>query len=104
MPTYYKQSSPDIKKSSSTDEILICHNHTHGIDYQSFSLTEKGELNQLIDHQKVSLKGCITFFKTMAEDKTIDGRLRAAATCALEEDKARLEDFENHKRSTCVIL
>jgi len=42
----------------------------------------------------------------IAEDKKSDPTLRAAATSAIEEDKARLEDFEDHKykTSSCIIL
>lgn len=102
MQTRFSEVGPGLFKNQN-GEVEIHHNHFATIDYLSF-INQERRLDQIIDQQKVALKGCITFFKTYAEDKTVDVALKAAAKGALEEDKARLKDFENHKQSNCVIL
>lgn len=103
MKSSYNQSSPNLFKDSDGNDV-VHHNHFATIDYRSYGKRDKEQLNQIIDQQKVALQGCITFFQTLVDDKEVDGLMRATVASALEEDKARLKDFEDHKRSNCTIL
>jgi|GEM_PF-6425640 len=105
MPTSYSKSCPNLIKDENGNVTEIHHNHYSEINYQSYQNYEhdKKELDQIIDQQKVALKGCITFFKTVVDNKNTDPMLQAAAKCALEEDKARLADFQKHRRLGCSI-
>jgi hypothetical protein len=102
MPKYWSQPNPKITKTDEQKTFEICHTHYKTIDYNSYGLMEKKQLNQQIDQEKVSVKGCIAFFKAVAEDKATDPDTRAAAAGAVAEDEARLADFESHK-SCCSI-
>jgi hypothetical protein len=108
MPNSCTKSSPNLIKDSNNNILEIHHNHFLTIDYLSYQTDErdKKRLDQLLDQQKVALKGCITFFKTIAEHKNSDPILAATAKGVVEEDEARLKDFDKHHRKTtnCTIL
>lgn len=104
MPSFWWQQNPRIVKTDDKQKIFtICHTHHETIDYASYGLTQKTQLNQQIDQERVAIKGCIAFFKAVAEDKATDPDTRAAAASAAAEDEARLADFTDHK-SCCTIL
>lgn len=102
MPSFWWQQNPGLKKVDD-NKFEIFHNHHETIDYLSFGVTQKKKLNQQIDQEKVALKGCIAFFKAIADEKTTDPKTRATALGAAAEDEARLADFDAHK-SCCTIL
>jgi len=103
MPTYYSQSAPNLFINENGNVDQLHHNHCRAIDYQEFN-GSKLKLNEQIEKQTIALRGCITFFKTVVKDKTIDGIAKASAACALEEDKARLKDFNAHRQTGCNIM
>lgn len=102
MPTKYCQSGPNLQKDANGNVTQIDHNHFQSLNYQSWDKDKEG-LNQAIAKEKTKLKGCMTFFKAIVDDKKIDGLVRASALSAYEEDKAILENHEEHKHSKCSI-
>ena len=102
MPTNYSQSGPNLTKDANGNVSSIDHNHYQSINYQSYGNDKEG-MNQRIALEKTKLKGCMTFFKAIVDDKKIDGLVRASALSAYEEDKAILKNHEEHKASKCSI-
>jgi hypothetical protein len=102
MPTNYSQSGPNLIKDANGNVTQIDHSHYQSIDYQSYGKDKEG-MNQQIAKEKAKLKGCMAFFKAVVDDKKIDGIVRASALSAYEEDKAILENHEDHKHSKCSI-
>lgn len=103
MPALFSQSSPFLKKDSRGNVTEIHHNHCRTIDYVTEEKEQK-KLNQTIEQEKIALKGCITFFKALADDPKASGIVHATALGALKEDEARLKDFASHKSSSCAIM
>lgn len=93
-------SEPNIVRDEKGNVTHVNHNHYRAINYRSYELDDNLEaLRQVIDESRIAIKGCMAFFKVIKEDKNADVLLRATATCAFEEDRARLKDFEDHKAS-----
>lgn len=103
MPAQFSQSSPFLKKDSRGNVKEIHHNHSRTLDY-AVEEKDQQKLNKRIVQEKIALKGCMTFFKALAEDPKSSGIVRATALGALKEDEARLKDFASHKASSCVIM
>lgn len=102
MPGYYNDSSCSIKKNGQ-DEVELCHNHGKAIMFEHFKFRDRDLLKRMIGSEKALIKGCISFFKTYAEDKTIPVELRAAATAAVNEDEQRLKEYTKNEPSRCSI-
>jgi hypothetical protein len=95
--TDYDYNSPNIYKDDKNgDKINVLHNHARYIDYDGYTFFERGKLKYHIDHQSTKIKGCIAFFKTVAE-KSSDVMLAAHAAAAYKEDESRLVEFKKHK-------
>lgn len=104
MPAEYGCSSSSIDKNKASDNVEIRHNHTHHIGFETYGIKNRSELRSVISKEKALLKGCISFFKTYAEDKTVDIAIRAAANAAVQEDETRLKEYEKHEPSSCNML
>lgn len=94
--------SPNIARNSTTGEICVSHNHCRTIKYESYP--KRRSLLLEIEESTTAIRGCIAFFKTYANDKNLSTSERALAASVVAEDESRLEEFQRHKPSSCIIL
>lgn len=92
MSTYYQRGNPNIFKDSKGNVSEVHHNHHQSIENTKLTLSE-------IKQEKISLFGCIAFFKAISEAKTEGPFVQATALCALEQDQALLKECEKRLKS-----
>lgn len=97
--TFFNKDFSQIEVKPAEKILEIQHNHFDTPSKQNFPdpYYSKSEVNFALANERTKIKGCMGFFKTYAKNEAISLEMKAAATQAWKEDKARLEVFTYKK-------